>query len=205
MSGIKKSLNTAVFVSGGGSNLQALIDAEKKGIIRSAKLCLVISSNPDAYALERARISEIPAFYIEGAEFEKKLDERLREFNIEFIVLAGFLKILSPDFCLKWKNRIINIHPSLIPAFCGKGFYGLKVHEACIERGCKISGATAHYVNHIPDGGAIILQKAVSVLEDDDAQSLQSRIMREAEWQILPQATEIVAKKLLEDNNGEIS
>lgn len=205
MSGIKKSLNTAVLVSGGGSNLQALIDAEKKGIIRSAKLCLVISSKPDAYALERARISEIPAFYIDGAEFEKRLDERLREFNIEFIVLAGFLKILSPDFCLKWKNRIINIHPSLIPAFCGKGFYGLKVHEACIERGCKISGATVHYVNHIPDGGGIILQKAVSVLDSDDAQSLQSRIMREAEWQILPQATEIVAKKLLEDNNGEIS
>ncbi len=199
MSGIRKTVNTAVLVSGGGSNLQALIDAKASGLIKSAKICLVISSRADAYALERAKAADIPAYYIDGVSFEKELEEKLWEFEIEMIVLAGFLKILSPEFCLKWENRIINIHPSLIPAFCGKGFYGLKVHEACLDRGCKISGATAHYVNHIPDGGKIILQKAVSVLEDDDAETLQKRIMREAEWQILPQAVEIVAEKLLEE------
>lgn len=199
MSGIKKTLKTAVLVSGGGSNLQALIDARASGLISSAELCLVVSSKADAYAIERAEAANIPAYYISGESFENELEEKLNEFEIELIVLAGFLKILSSEFCLKWENRIINIHPSLIPAFCGKGFYGLKVHEACLERGCKISGATAHYVNHIPDGGKIILQKAVPVLEDDDAETLQKRIMREAEWQILPQAVEIVAKKLLEE------
>jgi phosphoribosylglycinamide formyltransferase-1 len=199
MSSMRKRLNTAVLVSGGGSNLQALIDAESGGVIQSVSLSLVISSKADAYAMERARIANIPVFYIGGERFEKELEEKLREFEIELIVLAGFLKILSPEFCLKWEGRIINIHPSLIPAFCGKGFYGLKVHEACLERGCKISGATAHYVNHIPDGGKIILQKAVSVLEDDDAETLQKRIMREAEWQILPKAAEIAAEKLLKE------
>ncbi len=199
MSGIRKTVNMAVLVSGGGSNLQALIDAKASGLIKSAEISLVISSRADAYALERAKAADIPAYYIDGVCFEKELEEKLWEFEIEMIVLAGFLKILSPEFCLKWENKIINIHPSLIPAFCGKGFYGLKVHEACLDRGCKISGATAHYVNHIPDGGKIILQKAVSVLEDDDAETLQKRIMREAEWQILPQAVEIVAEKLLKE------
>lgn len=206
MPGLSKKIRVAVLVSGGGSNLQALIDAEAQNKIKSAGLSLVVSSNDVAYALERAKQANIPAFFIGGEDFEAALSEKLTEYKIDLIVLAGFLKILSPEFCMRWENRIINIHPSLLPAFCGKGFYGLKVHEACLERGCKISGATVHYVNHIPDGGKIILQRAVSVSADDSAETLQMKIMKEAEWQILPEALEIVSAELLkEDTDGKHS
>ena len=194
--------NIAVLVSGGGTNLQALIDAENSGIIKSGKLSLVISSNANAYAITRAENAGIPVAIVPKKEmasqdeFEAPMIETLKEYDIDMIVLAGFLNILTANFIRHYENRIINVHPSLIPAFCGKGFYGLRVHEAALAYGVKVTGATVHYVNEIPDGGQIILQKSVSIKKDETPESLQQRVMRQAEWQILPRATEIVAKLL---------
>lgn len=201
----KKSVNIAVLVSGGGTNLQAILDAEKAGIIKSSKVTLVVSNKADVYALKRAENNGIEHVTILKSElgsqeaFEDKLIETLQNHDIDFIVLAGFLAILSSRFTGLYANRIINVHPSLIPSFCGKGFYGLKVHEAALAYGVKVTGATVHYVNEIPDGGKIILQKAVYIQEGDTPEVLQRRVMEEAEWNILPRAVEIVSKKLLEE------
>ena len=192
--------NIAVLVSGGGTNLQALINAQKDGIIKSGKITLVISNNPDAYALTRAKNSDIKTAVINkkelGATFEDELIKTLEENNIDFIVLAGFMCILSEKFTSHFADRIINVHPSLIPSFCGKGFYGLHVHEAALEYGVKVTGATVHFVNEIPDGGKIIMQKAVNILENDTPETLQKRVMEEAEWIILPLALEKVCSEL---------
>ncbi len=198
-----KKTNIAVLVSGGGTNLQALMDAEKAGIIRSGTIKLVVSNNKDAYALTRAKNNNIETRvvlrrdYETSRDFEAALIGVLREADIDMIVLAGFMSILSPDFIKEFRDRIINVHPSLIPSFCGKGFYGLHVHEAALEYGVKVTGATVHYVNEIPDGGRIILQKAVEVKEGDTPEVLQRRVMENAEWIILPEATELVARGLL--------
>ncbi len=192
----------AVFVSGGGTNLQALIDAQTKQIIKHGKISLVVSNNSDAYALVRANMAGIPTKivvkkdYDSQTDFENALISALDEAKIDFIVLAGFMTILTEHFTSKYPKRIINVHPSLIPAFCGKGYYGLKVHEAALSYGVKISGATVHYVNEVPDGGEIILQKAVIVRKDETPESLQMRIMRQAEWQILPRAAEMISKEI---------
>ena len=200
-----EKIRIAVLVSGGGTNLQALIDAEKRGELPSGKLVLVVSNKKDAYALTRAEAAGIEAVYIPrtkkdgGAAFEKKLEALLEERKIGLIVLAGFLSILSADFTGRYPERIINIHPALIPSFCGPGYYGLKVHEAALSYGVKVTGATVHYVNEVPDGGKILLQKAVNVLPGDTPEVLQRRVMEEAEWKLLPAAAELVSKKLLED------
>lgn len=201
---MKKSDKTkiAVLVSGGGTNLQALIDARNSGIIKNGELALVISNNPGAYAITRAEMAGIPVAIVTKKEygtqeaFEEKMLEVLKEHKIEMIVLAGFMNILTEKFIKAYENRIINVHPSLIPSFCGKGFYGLRVHEAALEYGVKVTGATVHFVNEIPDGGKIILQKSVSVKKDETPESLQQRVMRQAEWKILPRAAELVAKEL---------
>ena len=199
----------AVFVSGGGTNLQALIDAQRAGRLPSGEIALVVSSNPRAYAIDRAVDAGIPAVTVcrkeVGEQFEGELIRVLEKHGIEMIVLAGFMSILSADFISRYPQRIINIHPSLIPSFCGKGMYGLHVHEAALAYGVKFSGATVHYVNEIPDGGKIILQKAVRVRQDDTPESLQKRVMKQAEWNILPRATQLVAKKLLKERKGEQS
>lgn len=193
----------AVLVSGGGTNLQAIIDAVASGIIKSAEISLVVSNNPNAYALTRAQNSGIETQVISKKEcfsqeiFEERIIKTLEEYGIELIVLAGFMSILSADFTRRFDRRIINVHPSLIPSFCGKGFYGLKVHEAALEYGVKVTGATVHYVNEIPDGGEIILQKSVSVKKDESPESLQQRVMKQAEWKILPRAVELVSKEIL--------
>ena len=193
----------AVFVSGGGTNLQALIDAQKAGIIKSGEIALVISNNKDAYALTRAAENNIPSAVVLKKEcgsqeaFEAKLVETLEANKIDLIVLAGFMSILSGNFTDKYPNRIINVHPSLIPSFCGKGFYGLHVHEAALEYGVKVTGATVHFVNEIPDGGQIIMQKAVAVEEGDTPETLQKRVMEQAEWKILPEATEAISREIL--------
>lgn len=193
----------AVFVSGGGTNLQALIDAEKSGIIKSGKISLVISNKQDAYALERAKNNGIKSVvvlkkdYACAQAFEEKLVEILKENEIDIIVLAGFMSILSKYFTDTYKDRILNVHPSLIPSFCGEGFYGLKVHEAALSYGVKVTGATVHFVNEIPDGGKIIKQKAVYIKDGDTPEVLQKRVMQEAEWIILPEAVEEVSKNLL--------
>ena len=193
----------AVLVSGGGTNLQALIDAEKSGIIKSGTISLVVSNKADAYALERARLAGIPAVTLLRKElgsqeaFEAALIKLLEEEGIDLIVLAGFMSILSESFTRRFKDRIINVHPSLIPSFCGKGFYGLHVHEAALSYGVKVTGATVHFVNEIPDGGRIIAQKAVEVLPGDSPESLQRRVMEQAEWIILPQAAESVAADII--------
>ncbi len=198
----REPVNIAVLVSGGGTNLQALIDAEEAGIIKSGKIRLVISNNSNAYALIRADKAGIKTAVVlkkelKSAEaFEDRLIELLEGENIEMIVLAGFMSILSERFIDRYRNRIINVHPSLIPAFCGQGFYGLRVHEAALNYGVKVTGATVHFVNEIPDGGKIILQKAVRVKKCDTAESLQKRVMKEAEWKILPKAAELVAKSI---------
>lgn len=192
--------NIAVLVSGGGTNLQALIDAQSNGIITSGEIKLVISNNPDAYALERAKKADISTLVCNkkelGEKFEDALIKALEENNIEIIVLAGFMCILSERFTSRFADRIINVHPSLIPSFCGKGFYGLRVHEAALEYGVKVTGATVHFVNEIPDGGKIIMQKAVYINQDDTPETLQKRVMQEAEWKILPEAVEKVCKEL---------
>lgn len=192
--------NIAVLVSGGGTNLQALINAQIDGIISSGKITLVVSNNPDAYALTRAQNSGIKTVVcnkkVLSDKFEDELIAVLEKNNIDFIVLAGFMCILSEKFTTRFANRIINVHPSLIPSFCGKGFYGLKVHEAALEYGVKVTGATVHFVNEIPDGGKIIMQKAVNILENDTPETLQKRVMEEAEWRILPLALEKVCSEL---------
>lgn len=199
----KKTVKIAVLVSGGGTNLQALIDACSNNIIKSGKIELVISSNPDAYALQRASRAKIPTAVVSKKEFgsqeafEKKIKELLSDNGIELIVLAGFMNILSADFTKEYPERIINVHPSLIPSFCGKGFYGLHVHEAALEYGVKVTGATVHFVNEIPDGGKIILQKSVAIKKNDTPESLQRRVMEQAEWKILPRAVELVSKEIL--------
>ena len=197
-----RKVNIAVLVSGGGTNLQALIDAEKAGIIHSGTIKLVVSNNKDAYALTRAKENNIETRvvlrrdYETSQEFEAALIGVLKDADIDIIVLAGFMSILSPDFIGEYRDRMINVHPSLIPSFCGKGFYGLHVHEKALEYGVKVTGATVHFVNEIPDGGKIILQKAVEVQEGDTPEVLQRRVMEQAEWIILPQATEMVASEL---------
>ncbi len=188
--------NIAVLVSGGGTNLQALIDAEKSGIIKSGKINLVVSDREGAYALERAKNAGIASAYVKkGADFEAKLIEALEDAKVDIIVLAGFLSILSESFVKRYDKRIINVHPSLIPSFCGDGFYGLRVHEAALKKGVKVSGATTHFVNEITDGGEIIMQKAVEVLDGDTPETLQKRIMEQAEWKILPLSVEKVCAR----------
>ena len=189
-------VRTAVLVSGGGTNLQALIDTAARGEMPSVELALVVSNSAGAFALERAKRAGIRAEYLEKAGFEERLEALLREEGIGLIVLAGFLRILSEGFTRRWAGRIINIHPSLIPSFCGAGFYGLRVHAAALGRGVKLTGATVHFVNEIPDGGEIIAQRAVEVLPGDTPETLQRRVMEQAEWIILPQAAEKVAEML---------
>ena len=192
----------AVMVSGGGTNLQALIDAQNSGIITSGSIELVISNNPDAYALERAKNAGIQTAFVSKKEcgsqeiFEEKIKEILKLKKIDIIVLAGFMSILSANFTNAYPERIINVHPSLIPSFCGKGFYGLRVHEAALEYGVKVTGATVHFVNEIPDGGRIIMQKAVEILEGDTPEVLQKRVMEQAEWKILPASVEKVCSEI---------
>lgn len=188
----------AVLVSGGGTNLQALIDAQNSGIIKNGNIEVVISNKETAYALERAKNNGIEGIYIKkDADFEKNLIAALEKRNIDLIVLAGFLVILSEEFVKKYDRKIINIHPSLIPSFCGDGFYGLKVHEQALKRGVKLTGATTHFVNEITDGGEIIMQKAVEVKDADTPEILQKRVMEEAEWKILPLSVEIVSEKIV--------
>ena len=194
-------IRIAVFVSGGGTNLQALIDAEKSGLIHSGRIELVIASRDGVYALERAKQAGIPSAVVARkgctqAEFEARILEKLDEYRIDMIVLAGFMSILSADFTRRFPDRILNVHPALIPSFCGKGYYGLKVHEAALSYGVKVTGATVHYVNEVPDGGQILLQKAVEILPGDTPEILQRRVMEQAEWILLPQATEMVAARL---------
>ena len=200
---LRDKARIAVLVSGGGTNLQALIDAQKSGVLRSGEIALVVSNNSRAYALTRAEKAGIEALTITkkdsgGQEgFEAALTAALEERKIDLIVLAGFMSILSADFTRHFERRIINVHPSLIPSFCGKGYYGLRVHEAALNYGVKVTGATVHFVNEIPDGGRILLQKAVSILPDDTPESLQKRVMEQAEWVILPQAAELVSSQIL--------
>ncbi len=200
-----KKVNIAVLVSGGGTNLQALINAEKSGIIKSGKISLVVADKPNAYALERAENAGIKTEIVskkesaDRKEFENKLIAVLEENNIEFIVLAGFMCILSESFTKRFPDRIINVHPSLIPSFCGEGFYGLKVHEEALKKGVKVTGATVHFVNEIPDGGKIIMQKAVKIRDEDTPESLQKRVMRLAEWKILPAAVEKVCSEFISE------
>lgn len=191
-----------VLVSGGGTNLQAILDAEKSGIIKSAQISLVISNNYDAYALKRAENAGIDNIVISKKElgkelFEEKLIEEIEKHNIDIIVLAGFMCILSEKFTSRFPRKILNVHPALIPSFCGEGFYGLKVHEAALAKGVKVTGATVHFVNEIPDGGEIIAQKAVEVLPGDTPEVLQKRVMEQAEWIILPLAVEKVAAEII--------
>lgn len=194
----------AVFVSGGGTNLQALIDAARAGQIQSGEIALVLAGNAKAYALERAAKASIPTAVVsartEGshAAAEAKMNELLEAAGVQLIVLAGYMSILTEDFTRRWDRRILNIHPSLIPAFCGKGYYGLRVHEEALRRGVKITGATVHFVNAIPDGGEILLQQPVEVLPGDTPEALQRRVMEQAEWKLLPQAVELVSKRLME-------
>lgn len=187
----------AVFVSGGGTNLQVLLDAQANGTLQSGEIALVIASQPGAFALDRAAKAGVPHYAVARknmslAEFEAQCITLLNEYEIDFIVLAGFLTILSGDFIARYPNKIINIHPALLPSFGGEGFYGLRVHEAALERGVKLTGATVHFVNEVCDGGPIIAQKAVEVLPDDTPETLQRRVMEQAEWLLLPQALELV-------------
>ena len=184
------SANIAVLVSGGGTNLQALLDAEDSGILHSGRIVLVVSSRPDAYALTRAKAAGVEALTVTRADGEERLIEALEARAIDLVVLAGYLTILSADFVKRFENRIVNVHPSLIPAFSGAGFYGLRPHQAALARGVKVTGATVHLVNEIPDGGRILAQKAVEVRPDDTAETLQNRVMVEAEWVLLPRAVE---------------
>ena len=189
-------MRTAVLVSGGGTNLQALIDASARGELPDVELALVVSNKKTAHALERAQNAGIEALFIDSAGFEARLQAELEARGIRLVVLAGFLRILSPEFTARWPRRILNIHPSLIPSFCGQGYYGLRVHEAALARGVKLTGATVHFVNEIPDGGEIILQKAVEVRPGDTPELLQRRVMEEAEWQLLPRAVQLAASEL---------
>ncbi len=188
----------AVLVSGGGTNLQALIDAEKSGIIKSGEIVLVCSSNPDAYALTRAGMNGIETHVIES---ESDLIDQLESHDIDLIILAGFMTILSHEVIKRYPDRIINVHPALIPSFCGKGFYGLRVHEKALEYGVKVTGATVHFVNEVPDGGKIIYQKAIDILDDDTPESLQKRVMENCEWILLPKAAEKVSAEIINGGN----
>ena len=198
----------AVFVSGGGTNLQALIDAQRAGSLHSGEIVLVLSSNPNAYALERAKAAGIPTAVCSRRElgtqeaFEAAIHRALAAHEVHLIVLAGFMSILSEDFTSWWPKRILNVHPSLIPAFCGKGMYGLKVHEAALAKGVKVTGATVHFVNEIPDGGEILLQKAVEVLPGDTPEVLQRRVMEQAEWVLLPQAAELLSAAVVREKEN---
>lgn len=195
-------IRIAVMVSGGGTNLQALMDAQKSGVIRHGKIELVIASNSKAYALQRAEKEGIESVVIsrksfaEQADFDREIVDTLKNHHIDLVVLAGYLSILGPEMIHAYENRIINIHPSLIPSFCGKGFYGLKVHEEALKRGVRVTGATVHLVNEIPDGGKILAQKAVEVQDGDTPEILQRRVMEQAEWIILPQTCEELAEKI---------
>ena len=195
------SARAAVLVSGGGTNLQALIDASVRGEIPSARIELVISSNPDAYALERARRAGIPTAVClrkgrSREAFEAELGALLKKAEIDLIVLAGFMAILSESFVRRYPERILNVHPSLIPSFCGEGFYGLRVHQAALDYGVKVTGATVHFVNEIPDGGRIIFQKAVEIQDGDTPETLQRRVMEQAEWKLLPQAAAMLCEEI---------
>jgi len=192
----------AVLVSGGGTNLEALLKAQEAGNIPHGEIVVVLSSAAGAYALERAKSHGVPGFAVprkgrSQEEFEAGLMEKLTEHRADMLILAGFLSILSEGFVKRWPNRILNVHPSLIPAFCGKGYYGLKVHEAALARGVKVTGATVHLVNEVPDGGRILLQKAVEVLPGDTPETLQRRVMEQAEWVLLPQAAELAAQQIV--------
>lgn len=201
----REKARIAVLVSGGGTNLQALIDAEKSGILKSGTIRIVISNKADAYALQRAEKSNIRTSVILKNEcgsrekFEEKLISVLEEEKVDLIILAGFLAILSEKFTERFEKRIINVHPSLIPSFCGEGFYGLKVHEAALEKGVKVTGATVHFVNAVPDGGEIILQKAVTIRKNETPETLQKRVMQLAEWKILPKAAELVSASIVKN------
>ena len=206
---MNNKVNIAVLVSGGGTNLQALINAQKSGIITSGEIKLVVSSNKNAYALKRAENAGIKTVVCERKgfsqkEFEDNILNALEKEKIEVIVLAGFMSILSAEFVKRYPERIINVHPSLIPSFCGEGFYGLKVHKAALDYGVKVTGATVHFVNEIPDGGRIIMQKAVEIKENDTPEALQKRVMENAEWIILPAAAEKVCKEIKEQKNEHI-
>ena len=195
-----EKVKIAVFVSGGGTNLQAILDASDRGELPHGEIALVLSSKPGVYALERAKRHGVPAVVTNrkelGDRFEAEIERQLAAYGIEMIVLAGFMSILSADFTGRWDRRIINVHPALIPSFCGKGYWGLHVHEAALAYGVKVTGATVHYVNAIPDGGQILLQKAVDVHEGDTPEALQRRVMEEAEWILLPRACEMVAERI---------
>ena len=195
-------VNVAVLVSGGGTNLQAILDAETSGILKSGKVTLVVSNNPNAYALTRAANHGVETLVLSKADyptrpaFEQALVDALTAHKIDLIVLAGFMRILSADFTSRYPERIINVHPALIPSFCGEGYYGLRVHEEALKYGVKVTGATVHFVNEIPDGGRIIAQKAVYIEPDDTPETLQKRVMEQAEWILLPQAIEQVSKNI---------
>lgn len=195
-----EKVKIAVFVSGGGTNLQAILDAADRGELPHGEISLVLSSKPDVYALERAKKHGVPTAVVSrketGDRFEAEILRSLAAHGIEMIVLAGFMSILSEDFTGQWEKRIINVHPALIPSFCGKGYWGLHVHEAALAYGVKVTGATVHYVNAIPDGGQILLQKAVDVHDGDTPETLQRRVMEEAEWILLPRACEMVAERI---------
>lgn len=198
-----RKARVAVLVSGGGTNLQAIIDATKSGVITSGKVVAVISSKEEVFALERAKAAGIPSVVVSKkacktqTEFEEKIISVLEKCRADLIVLAGFMSILSADFTKRYERRIINVHPSLIPSFCGEGFYGLRVHEAALAKGVKVTGATVHFVNEIPDGGEIILQKAVKIHDGDTPEKLQKRVMRQAEWRILPMAVEKISEEII--------
>ncbi|MBQ4610216.1 MAG: phosphoribosylglycinamide formyltransferase [Clostridia bacterium] len=200
-----KKARIAVLVSGGGTNLQALLDSQSRGELPHGEICLVVSSQAGAYALERAAKAGVDGRVVSRKEtgsqeaFEAGISALLEEYRIDLIILAGFMSILSESFTSRWPERIINVHPALIPSFAGKGFYGLKVHEAALERGVKVTGATVHFVNEIPDGGRIILQKAVEVMEGDTPEILQRRVMEQAEWLLLPKAAELVSRSIAEE------
>lgn len=205
---MKNKAKIAVLVSGGGTNLQALIDAQRNGIIKSGEIALVVSNNSSAYALTRAENASIKTAVVlkkecrDQADFESRILSLLSENGIDMIVLAGFMSILSADFVSHYPERIINVHPSLIPSFCGEGFYGLRVHRAALDYGVKVTGATVHYVNEIPDGGKIILQKAVNIEDGDTPEILQKRVMEQAEWKLLPQAAELVSAEIVKERTA---
>lgn len=192
----------AVLVSGGGTNLQALLDAQRAGALPHGEICVVISSRAEAYALRRGEAAGVPGYVVSRREcgsqqtFEDGISALLTQYDIDLIILAGFMSILSADFTSRWPRRILNVHPSLIPAFCGKGFYGLKVHQAALDYGVKVTGATVHFVNEVPDGGEILLQKAVEIQPGDTPETLQRRVMEQAEWKLLPQATQMISEEI---------
>ena len=195
-------VSIAVFVSGGGTNLQALLDRQAQGELAPGKISLVIASRPDAYALQRAEKAGVPTVVVSRKEcqspeeFDRRLLDELQSHGIQLVVLAGFLSILGPSVIQAYPQRILNVHPSLIPSFCGSGFYGLRVHQAALDYGVKVTGATVHFVNEVPDGGAILLQKAVDILPDDTPETLQRRVMEQAEWKLLPQAVQMVSQQI---------